>query len=133
MDSSYSGPKMEARAPGGRADLPQALERLAEDPFFYGYRWIRRETARGVVHEQVPLTKADLLDPQEDDHVSNHSWHEELTTMICSILRALFKTRGRGDVRVTGNVKMLWQDRTIDPVDPDVAVIPGVKDPPSAC
>ncbi len=132
MDPSYSGPPMEARSLlGGNRRAPRTPEeRLAEDPFFYGYRWIRVKTAEGkTVSEQVPLTREDLLDPQEDDHVSNRSWHDLTTGRLGEILRTLFATRGRDDVLVNANVKMLWQDPGIKRVDPDLAVIPGVDDP----
>ncbi len=132
MDPPHSGPQMEARAaPGGslrgRRD-PE--ERLAEDPFFYGYRWVRVETAAGkTVSEQFPLTREDLLDPQEDDHVSNRAWHDLITGRLGEILRTLFASRDRDDVLVTANVKMLWRDPGVKRVAPDLAVIPGVDDP----
>jgi Uma2 family endonuclease len=132
MDPSYSGPEMEARsALGGAASAPRAPDpRLAEDPFFYGYRWVRMKTAQGkTVCEQVPLTPEDLLDPQEDDHVSNRFWHDLITGRLGEILRTLFASRGRDDVVVTGNVKMQWKDPALKRVDPDLAVIPNVRDP----
>ncbi len=66
MDPVYSGPEMKARSSGGVGRPVLDIETLlAEDPFFYGYRW--------VGDEQVPLTEDDLLDPQEGDHVSEHT------------------------------------------------------------
>ncbi len=132
MDASHSGPSPEARSGlGGTGRAPRSPEeRLAENPFFYGYRWVRVKTAEGkTVSEQVPLTREDLLDPQEDDHVSNGSWHSMTTGRLGEILRTLFASRGRDDVLVTANVKMLWQDPGVPRVAPDLAVIPGVEDP----
>ncbi len=58
MDPVYDGPEMKARSTssgaGGRLLDVETL--LAEDPFFYGYRW--------VGDEQIPLTEDDLLDPR---------------------------------------------------------------------
>ncbi len=132
MDPSYSGPPMEARsAPSGDLRAPRDPDpRLVEDPFFYGYRWVQVKTAEGkAVSEQIPLTREDLLDPQEDDHVSNRFWHDLIIGRLGEILRTLFASRDRGDVVVTANVKMLWKDPGVKRVDPDLAVIPGVGDP----
>lgn len=128
MDPIYSGPKMEARSTSGGGQLSPAIERLVEDPFFYGHRWVEVEDERGKRREQVPLTREDLLDPQEGDYVSNHSWHGEITAMLATILRALFTSRGRQDIRVGDDLKMLWKDKTISRVAPDICVIPNVQD-----
>ena len=132
MDRSYDGPTMESRsALGGAVSPPRGLEELlADDPFYYGYRWVRAKNAEGkIVSEQVPLTREDLLDPQEDDHVSNRFWHDLITGRLGEILRTLFGSRACDDVLVTANVKMLWKDPGLRRVAPDLAVIPGVDDP----
>jgi Uma2 family endonuclease len=105
---------------GGRRALDvEAL--LAEDPYFYGWRM--------VGDEQVPLTEDDLLDPQEGDFVSDHTLHLWVVSTIYTVLLELFLVRGRLDVLVGGNLKMLWRDPRIKRVAPDVVVIPGVDDP----
>ena len=49
-----------------------------EDPFRYGWRYLRHEGADGSVSfEQVPLTAKDLLYPQEDDFVVNNEAHDK--------------------------------------------------------
>ncbi len=123
MDSAYSGPKIEARsASGGAGRRVREVEALlAEDPFFYGWRW--------VGDEQVPLTEDDLLDPQEGDRVSEHTLHQWAVRKLCEILEELFVVREQDDVLVGGNLKMLWRDPRIKKVAPDVVVIPGVDDP----
>jgi Uma2 family endonuclease len=123
MDSVYNGPKIEARTTtgGARVTLPDTARRLVEDPFFYGYRW--------VGDEQVPLTEEDLLDPQENDYVSEHTWHHWVVRKLCEILEELFVSRNQTDVLVGGNLKMLWRDSKVRKVAPDVVVIPGVEDP----
>lgn len=123
MDPEYTGSGMKARSTSGGASrlVFDAEARLREDPFFYGYRW--------VGDEQVPLTEADLLDPQEGDYVSEHTLHQWVVRKICEILEELFLARRRLDVLVSGNLKMLWRDPRIQKVDPDVVVIPGVADP----
>jgi len=128
MDPVYHGPKMEAhtaRSGAARSGAsPQVIDietLLVEDPFFYGHRW--------VGDEQVPLTEGDLLDPQEGDSVSEHTWHHWVVRKLCEILDELFVSRGRRDVLVGGNLKMLWSDPQIKRVAPDVVVIPEVDDP----
>ncbi len=123
MDPVYSGPEMEARQTtvGGRRLPLDVEERLQEDLFFYGWRW--------VGDEQVPLTEEDLLDPQEGDHVSEHTWHHRVARKLGEILEELFLARGRPDVLVGGNLKILWRDPRIKRVDPDVVVIPDVDQP----
>ncbi len=123
MDPVHSGPEMEARATGGGVSgrLREVEALLAEDPFFYGWRW--------VGDEQVPLTEDDLLDPQEGDHVSEHTSHHWTVRKFCEVLEELFVARRRLDVLVGGNLKMLWRDPRIRKVAPDVVVIPGVEDP----
>lgn len=129
MDPIYSGPKMEARQGAGGATAPRLDPNLVKDPFFYGYRWVRVTEAGRTFSKQVPLTRGDLLDPQEDDKVSNRSWHDLITARIGEILRTLFAFRGLDDVLVMGNVKMLWANPKISRVAPDLAVSFGVTNP----
>lgn len=74
MDPSYSGPKIETRSSlEGAVSTPRGPDpRLAEDPFFYGYRWVRVKTARDVGFDDfearaepanVMLTSDDPGDP----------------------------------------------------------------------
>lgn len=123
MDPVYNGPKIETRSADGDAVRPlvDVAARLAEDPFFYGWR---QEAG-----EQVPLTEDDLLDPQEGDYVSEHTLHQWIVRKLCEILEELFVARRRLDVLVGGNLKMFWRDPRVKKVAPDVVVIPGLDDP----
>ena len=127
---------MEARvAESGGSSLYETVvdERLLEDPFFYGHRWVEVETADGVDWEQVPLTEDDLLDPQEGDKVSEHTLHHQVVRWIEVMLEVLYANRGLVDVLVGGNLKILWRQqpgkKRLRRPAPDVCIIPQVKDP----
>ncbi|MCI0458785.1 MAG: Uma2 family endonuclease [Gemmataceae bacterium] len=49
-----------------------------EDPFRYGWRYVRHPRPDGTAEtEMVPLTLLDVLHPQEGDHIPENSWHEQ--------------------------------------------------------
>ena len=126
MDPPYSGSKIETRATQGRGvQVPREIE----DPFRYGSRWIEVKTPRGKQFQQVPLTLEDLFDPQEGDHVTHSSLHGDIISAVKEMIRQAFRSRGRTDVLVCDDVKMLWKDPALPQIGPDVAVIPGVEDP----
>lgn len=123
---SYTGSKMEARATGSQA---VRTPREIEDPFRYGSRWVKVETPRGAELQEVPLTLDDLFDPQEGDHVAHSILHGDIISATKEMIRQVFRSRGRDDVLVCDDVKMLWKDPDLPRIGPDVAVIPGVEDP----
>ena len=48
----------------------------AQEPFYYGWRYVRRRYPNGrEVVEQVPLTREDVLYPQEGDFVIQNDNH----------------------------------------------------------
>ncbi len=126
MDPPSTGSKMEARATGSRA---VRTPREIEDPFRYGSRWVEAETPRGSRFQEVPLTLEDLFDPQEGDLVTHSILHGDIITAVKEMIRQAFRSRGRTDVLVCDDVKMLWKDPALPRIGPDVAVIPGVEDP----
>ena len=147
MDPPDSGPKLEASStathvverevtdffPG--APLPDDPQDDAppddapQDPFFYGSRRVRVSTAQGSVLQEIPLTRADLLDPREGDYVPQSFEHGDIVSETKETMRTFFKSRGHVDVVVCDDVKMLWKDPKLDQVAPDIAVIPEMKDP----
>ncbi len=125
----YTGPKMEARRASGSAvaEVPRELD---EDGFGYGSRWVEVETAGGGTRfQEVPLTREDLFDPQEGDHVVNSNAHGDTLSETKETLRCFFGAQGRADVLLWNEGKMLWKDSSLDKVAPDLSVIFGVKDP----
>ncbi len=126
MDPPYGGSKMEARATGSQA---APVPREIEDPFRYGSRWVEVETPKGTKFQEVPLTLDDLFDPQEGDHVTHSILHGDIISAAKEMIRQAFRSRGRTDVLVCDDVKMLWKDPSLPQIGPDIAVIPGVEDP----
>ncbi len=122
----YNGSKMEARATGSHA---VRTPREVEDPFRYGSRWLEVETSRGTELQEVPLTLDDLFDPQEGDLVTHSILHGDIISTTKEMIRQAFRARGRNDVLVCDDVKMLWKDTDLPQIGPDIAVIPGVEDP----
>ena len=50
----------------------------ADDPFRYGWRYVRRTQPDGTtVIDEIPLTRDDLLYPEEGDFVVQEPWHTQ--------------------------------------------------------
>jgi len=106
--------------------MPQAVPSTAtttrrssrKDPFRYGHRW--------VDGEMVPLTYADVLDPQIGDFIAENTIHNELRSLFWRLLARRF--RDRADVAVWSDLKLRFGDAGKGPA-PDVCVVEGVEDP----
>lgn len=95
-----------------------------DDPFFYGTRWTTVKLPDGSIVDRIPLTLDDLLDPQLDDEIPQSTRHSRLTLDLLNLLERYFAPRE--DVKVVGDLKMLWGIPGLPGPSPDVAVIPGV-------
>jgi Uma2 family endonuclease len=98
------------------------------DPFRYGWRPRYVHLPGGEVEEQrIPLTAADLLDPQLGDVILTQGGpHATLATDLYDLIKRRFK---RDDsVLVTFDRKMRWRIPGLPEPSPDVAVIWGVRD-----
>ncbi|HEX3557343.1 MAG TPA: Uma2 family endonuclease [Thermoanaerobaculia bacterium] len=97
------------------------------DLFRYGWRPRYVHLPGGKVEEQrIPLTAADLLDPQIGDVILTQGGpHATLATDLHDLLKRYF--RRDGSVLVTFDRKMLWGIPGLQEPSPDVAVIRGVR------
>lgn len=100
---------------------------LEDDPFFYGSRWISVRLPDGrLVDQEIPLTPDDLLDPQLGDQVTQSDQHLEMMIWLFRLLKRHFESRE--DIKVTGDMKMIWGIPKLSEPSPDVAVIPNIRD-----
>ncbi len=96
------------------------------DRFAYGWRYVRRTLENGAeVVEQVPLTRADLLHPQEEDVILHSSEHERTCTYLQNVLEARLATDPTAVV--LRDVRVAWDVPDVQPLGPDIAVILGVQ------
>jgi Uma2 family endonuclease len=92
------------------------------DPFFYGWRYVRRVQADGTKKtEQVPLTREDVLHPREGDFIVNNDDHN----IICLYLKDAIRLclAGRPAARVFQDHRIDWQTAGLKPHGPDIAVL----------
>lgn len=119
----------EARAAGGgSATAVRSADRTA-DPFPLGWRLCPATDADGRC-ERVPLTAADLLNPQEGDVVPEGNWHYRVLDPVADLLRRVLEKRpsaGRRPLAVFRDVVMVRKGRRN--LSPDVAVIDGLRHP----
>jgi colicin import membrane protein len=96
------------------------------DPFFYGWRYVRRAGNNGrKVWVEVPLTREDVLHPQEGDHVMNGSPHDEDCIYLTNVCKA--RTADQPNAVVLHDVGVYWDVPGLEHHSPDVTVIFGVR------
>ncbi len=97
----------------------------ASDPFFYGFRHQREMLPDGTSRlVNVPLTRWDVLHPQEGDHIMNGDLHDWLRTY----LRTTLETHLAKDpmTKVFSDCGIYWDTPGLDHHCPDVAVVFGI-------
>jgi Uma2 family endonuclease len=100
----------------------------AEDPFRYGWRFVRRVGPDGKEDlEQVPLTLEDVLHPQEDDVIPENSWQEQERGDLARIFR-LRLPRAGGNL-VLSDCIINWGVPGIRNHSPDVSVFTDIVRP----
>jgi Uma2 family endonuclease len=94
-----------------------------DDPFFYGFR-PRVEIVNGKRKlVNVPLTREDVLHPQEGDHIAQNDCHGEDVRYLTGIFKA--RLAGEASAVVLSDVNVYWPDPVLDHHCPDVAVLLG--------
>jgi colicin import membrane protein len=93
-----------------------------DDPFRYGWRYVRRTQPDGTtVIDEIPLTRDDLLYPEEGDFVVQEPWHTQDFTYCYSALTAWFAAQSH--VVVLGDCRVDWGVPGIRPLGPDIVVL----------
>ncbi len=95
------------------------------DRWFYGWRYVKRTGPDGKINMvQVPLTKEDVLHPQEDDFIVQNDHHRCDCRYLDSILGA--HLANRPSLYVFHDHRIDWGVEGIGAHGPDFAVIEGV-------
>jgi Membrane protein involved in colicin uptake len=98
-----------------------------DDPFRYGWRYVRRPTPDDPDHlEQVPLTIEDVLHPEVGDFIVHSDRHETDRMYLTAVLRARLEPHGQAIV--LSDVRVAWDVPDLRPHGPDVMVIPGLRE-----
>lgn len=99
-----------------------------EDPFRLGWRFRTRIQEDGSeVIEQIPLTRWDVLHPQEDDFIVQNENHTRDCQYLKQVLQVYFKDKK--DVLVLCDHRIDWQVPGIIPHGPDIVVLSELKKP----
>jgi hypothetical protein len=99
----------------------------AQEPFYYGWRYVRQRYPNGrEVVEQVPLTREDVLYPQEEDFVTHTDDHERFCIYLYNVLCGLFLSHPT--TVVLHDVLVDWNVPGMKPLGPDIAVIFDVRE-----
>lgn len=115
-------------APAGDPALPVSVAPLSAAEAERGWRYVRRVLPDGQeIWDVVLLTEADILDPQEGDVMPQRPEHERATRDLISMLEAHY--RQDPTYTVFHDLIMDWGIPGLQRPSPDLAVVPGVRDP----
>jgi Uma2 family endonuclease len=96
------------------------------DPFYWGSRLVRAVGADGESYlQEVPLTRSDILDPQEGDMMMQGPVHDYVARTLTDMIDRWFNA---DDVAVYHDVKIVWGIEGLSDPAPDISVIKGVRD-----
>jgi Uma2 family endonuclease len=109
-----------------RQEIPAPVLISEEDPFRYGWRYLRHDRPDGAVEfEQVPLTLEDVLYPQEEDFIVHTSEHDLAIDYLKGVIRA--QVKDNPSAVVLSDNRIAWDRGGVKPMGPDIALIFGVK------
>lgn len=98
----------------------------SDDPFRYGWRYVRVEQPDGsVLLRQDPLMLADVLHPQEGDQVTHSDAHQRRRRYLCDVFEA--QLAHDPSAVVLDDVRIAWDVPELKPHGPDITVVIGVR------
>jgi colicin import membrane protein len=104
--------------------MPRPEPGPQEDRWYYGWRYVDQIGPDGqIMTIRVPLTKEDVLHPQEDDFIVQNDDHTKDCHYLKTILDAYLSDRPA--VHVFYDHRMDWGVEGIEPHGPDFAVVDG--------
>lgn len=100
------------------------------DRFFYGWREVYRKDEHGRrVRTVEPLTRYDVLHPQEGDHIVQGDAHNDDCVYLKTVLKA--HLRNRPEVQVFSDLGIVWDRADVPELEngncPDVTVVVGAR------
>src|SRR5258708_6453475 len=112
---------------GTQPDAPRDPPPPKEDPFRYGWRYLKTVGPDGTEQlQQIPLTLEDVHYPQEEDFIMQRGAHAEDCIYLYQILKVHLGDRAL----MTFDLRIAWDTPEVRPLGPDVTVIfDGVYDP----
>jgi len=97
-----------------------------EDPYRYGWRFVRVKTPNGSYREkQVPLTEKDLLFPRTGDFIVQSKGHNQDVAYLISVFTS--QVAGDPSAAVISDCRVNWNLPKVRPLGPDVSLFLGVK------
>jgi len=103
---------------------PELLPRRTDDDSFIGYRYVRRLQADGTeTVDEVPLTEADLLYPEEGDWIVQKPPHTRDFGYCLFNLRGYYKEKGDSSVVILGDNRVDFGVKGLQPLGPDILVL----------
>jgi colicin import membrane protein len=97
------------------------------DPFFYGWRYVTRQTPHGEVIEQVPLTEEDILHPQEGDFIVHNAAHDRDVRYLQAIIED--RIADQPEKLLLCDHRVLWDSPELGAYGLDLILFDQVKEP----
>jgi Uma2 family endonuclease len=97
------------------------------DPFFYGWRYVTRQTPQGKVIEQVPLTEEDILHPQEGDFIVHNAAHDRDVRYLQAVIED--RIADQPEKLLLCDHRVLWDSPELGAYGPDLILFDQVSQP----
>ncbi len=105
---------------------PAGAKAVADDPYRLGWRYVKRRLEDGKeVSETVPLTKYDVLHPQEEDFIVNTEAHDINRDYLGDVFR--YRVAGQEGALILCDHRIAWDVPDLEPLGPDIMAIFNVR------